>query len=73
MIAGQREVVYYVRAIQEATPAVNGGGLRCRRDASGQCLEVNPCYGDYRTSYDDDCLTAVEERAWSSPIFVRPG
>ena len=72
LIGGQREVVYYVRAIQEATPAVNAGGLRCKRDASGQCLEVNPCYGDYRTEYEDDCLTAIEERAWSSPIFVRP-
>jgi hypothetical protein len=72
LLSGDREVVYYVRAIQEATPAVNGGGLRCRRDASGACVEANPCYGDYRTDFSDDCLNTIEERAWSSPIFVRP-
>ena len=65
------EVAYYVRAIQEPTPAVNAGGLRCTRDAAGRCLDVNPCYGDSRTPADDDCLSSNEERAWSSPIFVR--
>ena len=64
--------IYYVRAIQEATPAVNGNGLRCDRDESGECVRVLPCYDDERTPFDDDCLGAVEERAWSSPIFVSP-
>lgn len=68
---GQRSV-YYVRAIQEPSAAVNGGGLRCERDARGECLRVRPCFADERTPLDDDCLAAVEERAWSSPIFVSP-
>ncbi|HSO39443.1 MAG TPA: DUF3604 domain-containing protein, partial [Labilithrix sp.] len=66
-----RDATYYVRAIEEASPAVNGAGLRCERDASGGCVRVHPCSGDYRTAANDDCLAPVEERAWSSPIFVR--
>ncbi|MBJ22541.1 MAG: DUF3604 domain-containing protein [bacterium] len=65
------EVIYYARAIQEATPAVNGGGFRCSFDAEGNCVSVNPCYTDARTSREDDCLSDNEEHAWSSPIFVR--
>ncbi len=69
-LSGRREVIYYARAIQEPTPAINAGGLRCERDESGQCTSVDVCYGDYRTPIDDDCLSENEERAWSSPIFV---
>ena len=66
-----RDALYYVRAIQEPSPAVNGGQLRCRFDASGHCVQVNICSGaPTRTRPDDDCLAAIEERAWSSPIFV---
>ena len=62
-----RDALYYVRAIQEPSPAVNGANLRC--DESGQC---QPCYGDYRAERGEACLAPVEERAWSSPIFLRP-
>ena len=63
--SADRELVYYVRAIQEPSPAVNAGGLRCEGDA------CDPCYGDYRVAFDDDCLEMTEERAWSSPIYLR--
>jgi hypothetical protein len=69
-VGENREVLYYVRAIQEPTMTVNADLERCTRDENGRCIEVNPCYGDYRTPGADDCLATSEERAWSSPIFV---
>ncbi len=70
-VPGARRALYYVRAIQEPTPAVNAGALRCERDAEGRCVRMHACYGDYRTPWNDDCLAPNEERAWSSPIEVR--
>jgi hypothetical protein len=70
--AGGRGVLYYVRAIQEPTPAVNAGGLRCTYDAEGRCTKVDICHGDWRTPFTDDCLSPNEERAWSSPIWLEP-
>jgi hypothetical protein len=69
-VSSGRDALYYVRAIQAPTPAVNGGGLRCEYDADGRCTRVHPCSAGYRTPLSDDCLADVEERAWSSPIFV---
>ncbi len=66
------ELVYYARAVQEPTLAVNAGGFRCTYDDAGNCVEVAPCYGDDRTDAHDDCLSENTEHAWSSPIFVRP-
>ncbi len=68
--AQARDTLYYVRAIQRPSLAVNAGGLRCERDEQGQCIAVDPCYGDFRTPASDDCLAPNAERAWSSPIFV---
>jgi hypothetical protein len=65
-----RDTVYYVRALQEPTPAVNGATLRTELDGDGNAVRTRPCYGDHRTPLDDDCVAPVAERAWSSPIFV---
>ena len=62
--SADREILYYVRAIQEPTPAVNAGQLRCDGEA------CKPCYGDYRVPFDEDCLSMNQERAWSSPIYL---
>lgn len=73
-VPGEREFVYYVRAIQDPSPAVNGDPMRCKRDEDGICIEATPCPASGPNfDPDDDCLSMVEERAWSSPIFVLPG
>jgi hypothetical protein len=70
-VAAGREALYYVRAIQEPTPAINAGGLRCEANGADLCATVRPCHADDRTDSADDCLGLNEERAWSSPIFVQ--
>jgi hypothetical protein len=68
-----RDALYYARAIEEPSFAVNADNLRCTRDAEGRCIESKPCWGDFRVPYEDDCLAPTEERAWSSPVFVAFG
>ena len=65
-----RDAVYYVRAIEEASPTINADQLRCELDEQGQCMTVNPCRATLPTDPADDCLASAEERAWSSPIYV---
>ncbi len=69
-VRGGRRTVYYARAVQEEAPVVNAAQLRCSFNAEGACVSVNPCYGDYRTPYQDDCLANAPEMAWSSPIYI---
>jgi hypothetical protein len=65
-----RDSVYYVRAIEEPTPVINGKNLRTKFDENGNPVAVTLCYMDTRTNPKDDCLSEVEQRAWSSPIYV---
>ncbi len=62
-----RDTLYYARAIEEPSLAVNADNLRCERDEEGNCVRIRPCVG---VDPADDCLAETEERAWSSPIFV---
>ncbi len=62
-----RDALYYARAIEVPSPAVDADPLRCERDAEGRCLTVRPCMDE---AVEDECLSSTEERAWSSPIFV---
>ncbi len=69
-----REHIYYVRALQAPTLALNGGTLRCERDASGSCIQAHPCRPPpVGEPWSDDCMSPIEEQAFSSPIFVGPG
>lgn len=67
-----RPATYYARAVEEPRLAINASNLRCEKDAQGQCVKVNPCYGDFRTPHAENCLAMSEEKAWSSPIFLHP-
>ncbi len=69
----KRDTLYYARAIQQATPTVNGSNMRPLLDEKGEVIAVSPCHSDYRTDVNDDCLSMAEHRAWSSPIYVDYG
>jgi hypothetical protein len=71
-VAGDREAMYYVRAIQESTLTVNAENLRCETDETGACIETNPCVGGFAGD-GDPCTDSNQERAWASPIYLTPG
>ena len=60
----ERDSVYYVRAIQEETPAINGEKFLAGSE------DFKLCKGSFRTNLNDDCLSNINERAWSSPIYL---
>lgn len=64
-----RETLYYARAFEAPVDTVNAGGVRCERDANGNCTRVNLCA---RKDPSEHCLAPEEPRAWSSPIRVMP-
>jgi hypothetical protein len=61
-----RDTVYYVRAVEAPKPTINGQGIRCERDAEGNCTKALLC----NAGPENDCLAEAEPRAWSSPIFI---
>ena len=65
----KRDTIYYVKAIQEAEPAINAQPVKCERDGNGKCIKATLCYGDYRSG-EDGCTSPTEHRAWSSPIYL---
>ena len=67
--AGGRETLYYARAFEAPRDGVNAGGVRCERDAQGNCTRVKLCA---REDPSEQCLAPHEPRAWSSPIWLTP-
>jgi hypothetical protein len=65
--ASDRDALYYVRAIESSSRAVDANPLGCTYDAEGRCTKQDRCFDHPK---GDDCLAETEERAWSSPIFV---
>ena len=65
-----RDAVYYARALEAPSPPINGANLRTEFHAAGRALSGRPCFADWRTPADDECAAPVQQRAWSSPIFV---
>ena len=59
-----RDTVYYARAFEEPSPAVNGEPPRCTGENEGECESVDLC------ADTNACLSPYAHRAWSSPIYV---
>ncbi|MDJ0852586.1 MAG: DUF3604 domain-containing protein [Myxococcota bacterium] len=68
--ASGRSAIYYARAIEEPSEAMNGAQLGCEYDERGVCMRMRDCGND--AGPGEDCLAPVEHRAWSSPIFLDP-
>ena len=42
-IDANREIIYYVRAIQQPSLSIAAANLACEFDESGKCIKVNLC------------------------------
>jgi hypothetical protein len=62
------DTVYYVRALEEPSQGLNGQPLETKFDHDGNAIQVSPCTPARVVS--GGCPAPVQERAWSSPIFV---
>ncbi|MBW2448113.1 MAG: DUF3604 domain-containing protein, partial [Deltaproteobacteria bacterium] len=65
--ASGRDALYYARALEAPSLAINGANLRTEFDDEGNAVSIAPCMGP---GSEDGCPAPVNERAWSSPIFV---
>jgi hypothetical protein len=65
--ASGRDALYYARALEAPSLAINGANLRATFDAEGNATSIAPCMGP---GSEGGCPAPVAERAWSSPIFV---
>jgi hypothetical protein len=66
---GRRDVVYYVRAIEEPTATLSADPLSCEFDENGQCIQAEVCRVGVNKNRGE-CVAPAEHRAWSSPIFL---
>jgi len=68
-----RDSLYYVRAIQEPSQAVNGEPFTCEeRNEQGRCQRYRNCEIGSQDNGQalDHCPGMSKERARSSPIYV---
>ena len=63
-----QDTVYYVKALEEPSLGLNGRPLETEFDAAGNPVRITPCTPDRVAT--GGCPAEVQERAWSSPIFI---
>jgi hypothetical protein len=63
-----RDALYYARALEAPSLALNGQPLETRFDAQGRAVSVRPCLQEQVEA--GGCPAPTRERAWSSPIFI---
>jgi hypothetical protein len=63
-----RDALYYARALEAPSAALNGRPLETQLDADGNAISIAPCTLERIDA--GGCPGQVSERAWSSPIFI---